>query len=392
MHVQDRQRDAGQQRNIVPLNDPRRQMDALGSSIPTAVAEVVGSGRYLFGRHVAEFEKNFAAYCGVRHCLTVANGTDALELALRALGCGVGSEIATVANAGMYASAAIIAVGGRPIFVDIDPASMNMAPECLARAVGPQTKVVIVTHLYGRLADIDALTGVARGRGLAVIEDCAQAHGAQRGGRRAGSWGDIGCYSFYPTKNLGALGDGGAVVTCDDALAAALQQLRQYGWTSKYRAVRPYGRNSRMDEIQAAVLQIKLPHLDAWNERRRSIMRRYRQAADNAVVVPDAGGTDHVAHLCVVRSPDRDLLRLHLGGDGVATDIHYPIADYRQTALEGLLPAGVSLPHTDEVVEEILTLPCFPELRDAEIERVCGSLARFAARVQTCGRRTDTSR
>jgi dTDP-4-amino-4,6-dideoxygalactose transaminase len=252
--------------------------------------------------------------------------------------------------------------------------------------------VVIVTHLYGRLADIDALIGVARGRGLAVIEDCAQAHGAQRGGRRAGSWGDIGCYSFYPTKNLGALGDGGAVVTCDDALAAALQQLRQYGWTSKYRAARPYGRNSRMDEIQAAVLQIKLPHLDAWNERRRSIMRRYRQAAGNAVVVPDAGGTDHVAHLCVVRSPDRDLLRLHLGGDGVATDIHYPVADYRQTALETLLPPGVSLPHTDEVVEEILTLPCFPELRDAEIERVCGSLARFAGRVQTCGRRADTSR
>jgi dTDP-4-amino-4,6-dideoxygalactose transaminase len=362
----------------IPLNDLRRPLDTLGAEIEMAVASVVRGGRYIFGPNVAAFEDEFATYCGIRHCITVANGTDALELALLALGCGPGHEVATVANAGMYAAAAIVAVGATPALVDIDGRTMNMAPESLARAVGPRTKAVVITHLYGRLADVDALVAIARRQSIAVIEDCAQAHGARRGGRLAGAWGDIGCFSFYPTKNLGAIGDGGAIVTEDDALATAVRELRQYGWTGKYAASRAHGRNSRLDEIQAAVLRLKLPHLDRWNERRRSIVQRYRAAADRSLTIPDADGADHVAHLCVVRSPEREALRAHLAAAGIATGIHYPVPDHRQIALRALLPPDIAFPQTERAVDEILTLPCFPEMTDEEIGRVCTSLTRFS--------------
>jgi aminotransferase EvaB len=371
----------GERATMIPLNDLRRQLDALGPAIQAAVKEVICAGRYLFGPRVAEFEAQFAAYCGVRHCLSVANGTDALELALRALGCGPGSKVITVANAGMYASAAIVATGASPVLVDIDPTTMTMAPDSLARAAGPGITAVVVTHLYGQLAEIDALMAVTQRHGIPVIEDCAQAHGARRHGRMAGAWGDLGCFSFYPTKNLGALGDGGAIVTQNDVLAASVQELRQYGWTSKYHASRPHGRNSRLDEIQAAVLLLKLEHLDAWNERRRSIIRRYRHAVDGAIVVPDTSGMDHVAHLCVARSPQRETLRKCLAEDGIATDIHYPIPDHRQAALRPHLPPDLSLPATEKAVNEILTLPCYPELTEEEIEHVCNSLARACERV-----------
>jgi len=367
----------GKAANLIPLNDLRRPLDTLGAELETAVASVVRSGWYIFGPNVAAFEDEFAAYCGIQHCITVANGTDALEIALLALGCGPGHEVVTVANAGMYAAAAIVAVGATPSLADIDARTMNMAPESLARAVSPRTKAIVITHLYGRLADLDDLVAIARRHGVAVIEDCAQAHGARRGGRLAGTWGDIGCFSFYPTKNLGALGDGGAIVTGDKALATAVRELRQYGWTGKYAANRRHGRNSRLDEIQAAVLRLKLPHLDGWNKRRRSIVQRYRGAADDSVVIPDTERDDHVAHLCVLRSREREALRAHLAADGIATDIHYPVPDHRQAALRGLLPPDIALPETEQVVDEILTLPCFPELTDEEIGRVCTSLTRF---------------
>jgi aminotransferase EvaB len=364
-------------RRIVPLNDLRRQTDALSAPIREAVGEAVAGGRYLFGPQVTAFEREFAAYCGVPHCVSVANGTDALELALRALGCGPGSEVVTVANAGMYGSAAILLTGARPVFADIDPATMTMAPAALADCIGERTSAVIVTHLYGRLADVEALCSLARRRNVPLVEDCAQAHGAERHGRRAGGFGDIGCFSFYPTKNLGALGDAGALATRNDDLAATLRELRQYGWASKYHAARPFGRNSRMDEIQAAVLRVKLPHLDRWNERRRAIVQRYRRAAQGLLVLPDAAGSDHVAHLCVARSTARDRLRDHLAQDGIATDIHYPVPDHHQAALRDALPRVYSLPATEQAAGEILTLPCFPELSEDEITHVCTSLERF---------------
>jgi aminotransferase EvaB len=366
-------------RRIVPLNDLGRQTDALRAPIRAAVDNAVAGGRYLFGPQVGAFEQEFAVYCGVPHCVSVANGTDALELALRALGCGPGSEVVTVANAGMYGSVAILLTGARPVFADIDPATMTMAPEALAGCLGERTGAVIVTHLYGGLADIEALCAIARRRNIPLVEDCAQAHGAERGGGRAGAFGDIGCFSFYPTKNLGALGDAGALVTRNDDLAATLRELRQYGWTSKYHAARPFGRNSRMDEIQAAVLRVKLPHLDRWNERRRAIVQRYRAAAQGLLAFPDASGCDHVAHLCVARSPARDRLRHHLERDGIATEIHYPVPDHQQAALREVLPRTYSLPATEQAAGEILTLPCFPELSEDDMAHVCASLERFVA-------------
>ena len=366
---------------MIPLHDLSRQLDELGPALHAAVDEVLRSGRYVFGPRVAEFEAQFAAYCGVRHCVSVANGTDALELALRALGCGAGSEVVTVANAGMYASAAIIAAGARPVLADIDSVTMTMAPDSLARCISARTKAVIVTHLYGRLANVEALLDEARAHAIAVIEDCAQAHGARRNARMAGAWGDIGCYSFYPTKNLGALGDGGAVVTSSDSLAAALRELRQYGWTSKYHATRSHGRNSRLDEIQAAVLLLKLKYLDRWNDRRRAIIARFREAAGDDILLPDVGGMDHAAHLCVARCPAREPLRRHLAADGVATDIHYPVPDHRQVALAGIFPPDLSLPATEKAVGEIVTLPCFPEMTDEEVAHICNSLARFCQAV-----------
>jgi aminotransferase EvaB len=365
--------------SLVPMNDLARQTAAMRGEIDRAVAEVVAGGWYVLGPNVSAFEAEFARYCGVRHCIGVANGTDALELALRALGCGPGSEVVTVANAGLYATAAILAVGATPAFADIDPGTMIMAPQALADRIGPKTAAVVVTHLYGRLADMDSLMAVARERGIPVIEDCAQAHGAERGGRRAGSFGAVGCFSFYPTKNLGALGDGGALVTSDDELAGALRSLRQYGWRRKYEAERPCGRNSRLDELQAAVLRVKLPRLDGWNARRREIVGRYRAAAGGAVTVPDAGA-DHAAHLCVVRSPERDALRTFLAARGIATDIHFPIPDHHQRALADFVPADLSLPHTEAAAKEILSLPCFPEMTEGEIKRVCGALAAFEGR------------
>jgi dTDP-4-amino-4,6-dideoxygalactose transaminase len=360
---------------VVPLQDLKRSTRALNQDLRNAIDQVLADSWYLLGSRVATFESAFAAYCGVSDCVSVANGTDALEIALRALGCGAGDEVTTVANAGMYGSAAIVAVGARPVFADIDPVTMTMDAHSLASVLGPRTRAIIVTHLYGRLADMAAL--VDRSRGVPIIEDCAQAHGAERGGRKAGGWGALGCYSFYPTKNLGALGDAGAIVTNSDTLAAASRSLRQYGWQQKYVAERAHGRNSRLDEIQAAVLSVKLPYLDRWNARRRAIAGRYRSAVGGGVTVSGSGGGDDVAHLCVIRSSDRDRLRKFLVLNGIATDIHYPVPDYRQPALQRWIDPDAALPVTDAVTNEILTIPCFPEMSGEEIERVCSGLSRF---------------
>ena len=362
---------------LVPLNDLARCPKPLADEIHVAVDAVLASGRYLFGPQVAAFETAFADYCGVRNCVSVGNGTDALEIALRALGCGPGAEVVTVANAGMYASAAIVAVGARPVFADVDPVAMTMEPQSLARVLGPRSKAIVATHLYGRMADIEGIKAVARERDVAIVEDCAQAHGARLGGRSAGSFGVLGCFSFYPTKNLGAAGDGGAIITDRDDFASELRSLSQYGWREKYHATRPHGRNSRLDALQAAVLLAKLPHLDRWNARRRDIVARYHRAAGSAVSISDASGTDYVAHLCVARSSRRDELRERLRQAAIQTGIHYPVPDHRQAALSALMTPDVSLPITERLVGEILTLPCFPDLTESEIDRICDALSQF---------------
>ena len=362
----------------VALNDLLRQTTALQIELGASVNRVLASGWYILGRECAAFEAEFAAYCGVSHCISVANGTDALELALRGLGVGPGDTVATVANAGGYSTTAIRAVGAEPLYIDIDPSSMNMSAADLAARLHPAVRAVIATHLYGRMADLPALLAVAGRSAVPLVEDCAQAHGAAIGGRKAGSWGALACFSFYPTKNLGALGDGGAITTNDPQLGQRVKSLRQYGWSGKYRCAED-GRNSRMDEMQAAILRAKLPHLDGWNARRREIAATYSAAlAANGVECPRDFSENYVAHLYVVRSQARDRVRAALEARGIATDIHYPVPDHLQQAARGTTAAAAQLPATEQAAREILTLPCYAELKDEEISAVVGALQTLA--------------
>lgn len=339
------------------------------------VARVIGSHWYILGQETAEFEREFAAFLDIGYCIGVANGTDALELALRALNVGYEDEVLICANAGFYANTALRSVGAKARYVDIDPGTLTMSASELRKALElSNPKAIVVTHLYGQMADIEVLTEIADAAGIPVIEDCAQAHGAHRGGRRAGAVGTIGTFSFYPTKNLGALGDGGAVVCNDDELAQRARQLRQYGWATKYHVAAPGGRNSRLDEIQAAILRAKLPHLDAWNSERRRIARRYNEAfADLPVQYPPSLNNDYVAHLYVLRMEKRDAFRTFLATHGIATDVHYPVPDHRQ-AVTASEQQHVDLPVTEAACAAVVTLPCFPGLAEEEIEHVIATV------------------
>jgi aminotransferase EvaB len=361
----------------VPFNDLRRSVDAQAGALEAAARSVLKRGWFVLGEALAQFESAFARYCGTAECVGVANGTDALELALRAVGVAAGDRVACVANAGFYAPTAILALGAQPQFIDVDPATLLLDGEQARGALGAGVKALVVTHLYGRLAPIEALLARAAECGVPIVEDCAQAHGASRGGRRAGSFGAIGCFSFYPTKNLGALGDGGACVTSDAALAARLRALRQYGWAGKYRIELPGGRNSRLDELQAALLSVRLAGLDAGNARRREIAARYAaRIRQPAVTLPPAAGPDDVVHLYVVRSPARDRLAAHLRAHGVGCDVHYPIPDHRQPAYRKRF-ASLRLEHTERACEQVLSLPCFPELADREVDEVAAVVNAF---------------
>ncbi len=369
--------------DTVPLNDLKRHTESIVAELRAAVDRVLARGQFVLGPEVEGFEHEFAAYCGTSYCVAMANGTDALELALRSVGVGPGDPVATVANAGGYSTSAIRAIGAVPVYVEITADCLNMSPEALGAALTPAVRAVIVTHLYGQMADMPALLAAAGRLGTPVIEDCAQAHGAVLDGRRAGSWGHLGCYSFYPTKNLGALGDGGAIVTHDEALAGTARSLRQYGWSSKYFSTVSGGRNSRMDEIQAALLRAKLPHLDDWNSRRRAIALAYnRGLAALDLRLPCSLGSDYVAHLYVIRSAQREALQTALAALGVASAVHYPVADHLQASSQDLGLARGYLPLTEAACDQVLTLPCFPELRDDEVARV---IAAVAAAVQRAG-------
>jgi len=355
---------------MLKVNDLARHHAPLLEELASAMTEVLSSGWYVLGKKVEAFERAFAEFCGVDHAVGVGNGTDALEIALRALQVGPWAEVVTVANAGMYATTAIVAAGATPVFAEVDPVTMTMDAASLERALSPRSKAIVLTHLYGRLADVQTVLGVARERGVPVVEDCAQAHGAALAGRCAGSFGALGCFSFYPTKNLGACGDGGAVVTSDEALAARVRSIRQYGWSEKYRATVSGGRNSRLDELQAAVLLVKLPRLSSWNARRCRIAERYSSEIRHPEIeVPVIDPGLHVAHLYVVRSPERDALREHLKVLEIAAEVHYPVPDHRQPVLSERF-RGTSLPVTEAQAARVLTLPCYPEMTDAEVSKV----------------------
>ena len=360
----------------VPVNDLKRHNSVVAKDIACAIERVLSRGWYILGPEVEAFEAEFADFCGAKYAVGVANGTDALELALRALDLPPGAEVATVANAGMYSTTAIRAAGCVPVYIDIDPKLMTMSPASLAGRLDINIKAIIVTHLYGRMAPMPELTEITSALGIPVVEDCAQAHGAASASRKAGSWGTLGCFSFYPTKNLGGVGDAGAVVTSDPDIGGRLRMLRQYGWSSKYKSSVAGGRNSRLDEIQAAVLRAKLPRVAGWNARRLSIARFYSAAlADCDLVAPSVPNDgSYVAHLYVIQTRYRDRLQPALKRRGISSEIHYPVPDHRQRCAAGLPFRAAVLETTERCCSEVLTMPCFPEMTDAEAEAVVAAV------------------
>ena len=356
----------------VKFGDLGRHHAPIAAEVDAAVARVLASGWYILGPEVRAFEQAFAAYCGVRHCIGTGNGTDALQLAMVALGVGAGDEIITAANDSVYETIAALSIGARPVFVDIDPLTHTIDPSQIAQAITLRTRLIVPVHLYGRVAEMTPIMELAEAHGIPVLEDACQAHGARYRGRRAGGIGAAGCFSFYPTKNLGAYGDGGAVTTDDDALAATLRELRQYGWEKKYVTARLGGMNSRLDELQAAVLHTKLAHLDGWTDRRRAIAARYAELLGDlpGITLPaEQDDGEPAYHLYVVRSTQRDALRASLAARGVGSEIHYPNVTYQQPVYAHLAPPA-PLPHTEQICGEILSLPMYPELTDEEVTYV----------------------
>ncbi|HOG45616.1 MAG TPA: DegT/DnrJ/EryC1/StrS family aminotransferase [Anaerolineae bacterium] len=363
----------------IPWANPQAAYVAYQVEIDAALRRVLQSGCYILGPEVEAFEAEFAAYCGAAAAAGVGSGTEALHLALAALGIGPGDEVVTVAHTAVATVSAIEMCGARPVLVDVDPASYTLDPQALRAGITPRTRAVIPVHLYGQAADLDPILDVARRQGIAVVEDCAQAHGATYRGRRVGTWGDVGCFSFYPTKNLGAFGDGGAVVSCDAALAERVRLLRQYGWRERYTSSIA-GWNSRLDELQAALLRVRLAHLEEDNARRRRLAGLYggRLAGGPVALPAEMPYGEHVYHLYVVRSAWRDELQRFLAARGVQTGIHYPVPVHLQPAYSRLGCGPGALPVTERLAAEILSLPMFPELSADDAGRVAAAVCEFA--------------
>jgi dTDP-3-amino-3,4,6-trideoxy-alpha-D-glucose transaminase len=362
----------------VPFGDFRAHVAALRPDIDAAFARVLDSGWFILGPEGEAFEKELAAFLECRDAVAVANGTEAIQLALEALGVGPGDEVVTSPLTAAFTALAVQRAGARVVFADLDPATLNVSPETVARAVTSRTKALLPVHLYGHPVDLDPMLDLARSKGLALVEDACQAIGARYKGRRAGAISGIGALSFYPTKNLGAFGDGGAVVVEDPAVAARLRQLRNGGQTEKYRH-ETSGLNSRLDEIQAAVLRAKLARLDAWTERRRALAARYDEGLAGAGVERprEQPYARAVYHLYVVRHPRRDALAAGLKERGVGTLVHYPIPLHLQPAFAGTGRAG-QFPVAERAAREILSLPLYPEMADAQVDAVIRAIREVA--------------
>ncbi|MFI5183231.1 MAG: DegT/DnrJ/EryC1/StrS family aminotransferase [Vicinamibacteria bacterium] len=359
----------------VPFVDFGAHVAALRSEIDAAIARVLDSGWFILGPEGEAFEHELAATLGVREAVGVANGTEAIQLTLEALGVGPGDDVITSPLSAAFTALAVQRAGGRPVFADLDPATLNVAPEAVERALTSRTKALLPVHLYGHPADLGPLLDIARRRGIPLVEDACQAHGAQYKGRTVGSLGVAGPLSFYPTKNLGALGDGGAILTDDSDLAVRLRRLRNGGQSDRYRH-EVAGVNSRLDELQAAVLRAKLKHLAAWIERRRAIASAYHAAlAGSGLVLPtEQPYARAVYHLFVVRHPARDALMGALKDRGVGTLIHYPIPLHLQPAFAPLGGKPGDLPVAEKAAREVLSLPLYPELTDVQIDTVTGAV------------------
>jgi dTDP-4-amino-4,6-dideoxygalactose transaminase len=369
-------------KTIIPQTDPRAGYLAHFEEIDAAVHKVLNAGRYILGDEVRAFEREFAAYVGRTYAIGVASGTDALVIALKAFGIGAGDLVFTVAHTAVATVAAIELAGATPVLVDIEPGRYTMDPDSLESALtnppAGTPKAVIPVHLYGQPADMPRILSLAHRYGLRIIEDCAQCHGAALNGRMAGAWGDVAAFSFYPTKNLGAIGDGGMLVTDDGALAERICLLQQYGWRERYVSEVPGG-NSRLDEIQAAILRIKLRYLDCENARRMAIARLYdKRLAGTQLDLPDIrAGARHVFHQYAVCCPRRDSLRAFLEEQGIGTLIHYPVPIHLQPAYARRISSVVNLSRSEEVAQKVISLPMFPQLSEHQAERVCDAVFKF---------------
>ena len=365
---------------MIPQANPGAGYRALKSEIDAAVARVLDSGWYILGREVRAFEAEFSAYLGAGMAIGCANGTDALVLALRSLDIGPGMAVATVSHTAVATVAAIEMAGATPVLIDIDPAFYTLDAAKLEAVLRdppaglPPIRAVMAVHLYGQAADLDAILPLCRRHGVSLIEDCAQAHGATLHGRRLGTFGDAASFSCYPTKNLGALGDGGIVTTMDANRATRLAGLRQYGWHSHYISDEP-GINSRLDEIQAAILRVRLRHLDAQNARRGAIAGAYDAACIGLLPPARRPGADHVFHQYVLRPPNREKFQASLRERGVATGIHYPVPVHLQPGYRGRVALGLSgCRQSERAAAEIVSLPIYPELGDTEVETICAAV------------------
>ena len=365
----------------IPLVDLHAQYEPLRAEILAVVAQVFDSMQLFLGPQQRAFEEEYARYCGTVDAVGMSNGTDAIEIALRALGVGAGDEVITPPNSFIATAEAISATGAAPVFVDVDPATATLDPVLLEAAITPHTKAIMPVHLYGRPADMESILAIAGTHGVPIIEDACQAHGARLDERRMGSLGTLACFSFYFSKNLGAYGEGGAVTTNDPALAERVRLYRDHGSRVRYHH-EVIGRNARLDEIQAAILRIKLRHLDEWNERRRANAARLSQALiGTSLELPAPGGVGvyEVFHLYVVRHPERDVLKAFLEERGIGTGIHYPKPIHLQAAYVYLRHQPGSFPVTERLANTSLSLPMYAELTEEQIARIAAAVREFDA-------------
>lgn len=366
---------------MIPFLDIKAQYASLKQEIDTAVLNVLASGQYVLGEEVAAFEREFAAYCGVRHAVAVNTGTSGLHLALLAAGVGPGDEVITVPFTFVATVSAICYVGARPVFVDVEPVTLTMDPARLEAAITPRTKAIMPVHLYGQMADMDAILHIADRRGIAVIEDACQAHGAEYKGRRAGSIGMSGCFSFYPGKNLGACGEGGIVVTNDVERMKTMRMLRDWGQEQRYHHALK-GFNYRMDGIQGAILRVKLRHLERWTNARRGHARHYSMllAGSRSVETPtEVAGRRHVYHIYAVRTADRLGLQRDLQTENIQFGLHYPIPVHLQKAHADLGYRAGDFPQSEAAAREVLSLPLFPEMTAEQVEQVGAAIRQDVA-------------
>ena len=369
----------------VPYLDLKAQYRSIKTEIDGAIARVLDSGQFVLGSEVAEFEREFAAYCGTSHCIALNSGTSALHLALLAAGVGPDDEVITVPFTFVASVAAITYTGARPVLVDIDPQSFTIDVSAIEAAITPRTKAILVVHLYGQPADMDPIMEIARRHGLVVIEDAAQAHGAKYKGRPVGSIGDMACFSFYPGKNLGAYGEGGAVTTSNPEYERSIRMLRDWGQDAKYHHVLR-GFNYRMEAFQGAILRVKLRHLERWTEARRALAGKYNELlGDSGVERPkEMSWARHVYHVYTLRSGDRDGLRAALQEDGIQTGVHYPVPVHLQPAYADLGYERGAFPHSEAAATQVLSIPLYPELSPASVAEVAAAVNKAAARkVQT---------